>query len=230
MCGRFSILVDYEYARQQYLANVAFKFQPSYNVSPGQDIPVVVQEPGQPKPEIRAMKWGFIPSWTKDPAIGSRMINSRSETVHEKPMFKGSFMEKRCLILSSGFYEWKKGPEGKDPYLFRIKDKPLFSFAGIWSSWTDPEKKEVQSCSILTTSPNSTVRSVYDRMPVILSGTTEKIWLHNESSESELRRAFNPFPGSEMESFPVSKRVNSPANNDPELVKPLKRPGLGKFL
>ena len=131
MCGRFAILVDYEYAKQQYLANRVYSFSVNYNVSPGQEVPVVRKEEGEVS--VVPMRWGFIPHWAKDPSIGSRMINARAETVASKPSFRNAFKKRRCLIPAGGFYEWKGEKGHKQPYYITIPSgEPFISNSLRW--------------------------------------------------------------------------------------------------
>jgi putative SOS response-associated peptidase YedK len=124
-------------------------------------------------------KWGLIPSWSKDPSIGDRMINARAETLAEKPSFRNAFRRRRCLILADGFYEWKQipGMKSKQPMFIRLKDENPFAFAGLWEIWSSPDGSEIRSCTIITTQPNSLIESIHNRMPVILPADAYPIWL-----------------------------------------------------
>ncbi len=225
MCGRFSVLVDYHAAKERYLASVRYEFRPSYNISPGQTIPAVIYEDG---PVIEGLKWGLVPHWARDPGIGSRMINARSEGIQDKPSFRRAFRESRCLIPASGFFEWKK-PDSV-PYYFRLKDQNLFSFAGVWSAWKPPEGEPLRSCAIITTSPNSVVSGVHDRMPVILPRESEKDWIEPGTDQAALLAMLRPYPVSQMEGYRVSRQVNSSRENSPGLIRPEGPPGLQGFM
>jgi putative SOS response-associated peptidase YedK len=229
MCGRYGIAVDFRYAMQQYKARVKYEFGPNYNVSPGQMVPAVVWQ--EEEPVIEGLKWGFIPHWAKDPSIGFKMINARAESADEKPAFRKSFQERRCIILSTGFYEWKKDGQVKTPYYLQLKERPLFGFAGLWTRWSSPEGEEVRSCTIITTEPNSVVSEIHNRMPVVLRKESEKPWLDPDNKDSEgLKELLAPYPPSDMKSHEVSRQVNFSKNNTPDLIKPVLRKGLDRFM
>jgi putative SOS response-associated peptidase YedK len=164
------------------------------NISPGQFIPVV-REVGTR--DVELFKWGLVPSWAKDPAIGYKLINARSETIAEKPSFKKAFNAQRCLIPADGFYEWKVEGSRKNPYLFTMKSKNPFTFAGLWEYWHDAKGNEVYSCTIITTEPNVMMANYHDRMPVILGEEHRWKWLEKRPA-SELQEMLKPFPAEEM--------------------------------
>ena len=163
------------------------------------------------------MRWGLIPSWAKDPAVGAGMINARSETAGTKPAFRDAMKSRRCLIPADGFYEWKRDGKTKQPYCFEVNDGELFAFAGLWDRWKDPSGGWVKTCSILTTTPNAVTSAVHDRMPVILDPDGYDLWLdpgmQNVAAISELLK---PYDASRMRTYPVSTRVNHVANDDAE--------------
>lgn len=177
MCGRFVLTVDQKTIESHYNVVLPEGFESNNNVSPTQQIPIIIKSE-QALIAVFA-RWGLIPSWSKDKAIGYKMINARAETIDEKPSFKSSFKSRRCLIPANGFYEWKTLDNGKKiPCLFKLKSDEMFSFAGLWSDWIDPVLKEsITTCTIITTEPNQLVASVHDRMPVILSKEDEAKWL-----------------------------------------------------
>lgn len=189
MCGRFVLTVDQKTIESHYNVVLPEGFEPNNNVSPTQDIPIIIKSE-QALSAVFA-RWGLIPSWSKDKAIGYKMINARAETIDEKPSFKTSFKSRRCLIPANGFYEWKTLDSGKKiPFLFKLKTGEMFSFAGLWSDWVDPVLKAViTTCTIITTEPNQLVASVHDRMPVMLTHDDEKCWL--ESPDKSLLDAFD---------------------------------------
>ena len=159
------------------------------------------------------MQWGLVPHWAKDPAIGNKLINARAETAAEKPSFRDAMKRRRCLIPADGFYEWKKLGKGKQPFLLRLRGGSTFAFAGLWSQWKNPDSATtLETCAILTTSPNELTATVHDRMPVILPATTWNRWLDDAPPGTPFTELLLPYPAAEMEAFPVSKRVNSPAN------------------
>ena len=172
---------------------------------------------------MEMVRWGLVPYWAKYPSIGSKMINARSETIQEKPSFKNAFQRRRCLIPADGFYEWMRGVPGKStstPYYFHLANHKPFAFAGLWELWKSPEGEELRTCTIITTSANELVARVHDRMPVILTGESMNAWLQPGSSD-HLMPLLKPYPPELMASYPVSRAVNSPDRDSPELVAPL---------
>jgi putative SOS response-associated peptidase YedK len=163
------------------------------------------------------MRWGLIPSWAKDASVAARMINARSETAETKPAFRDALTNRRCLIPADGFYEWQRTGKVKQPYCFEVNDGELFAFAGIWDCWTDANRNTVETCSILTTSPNAVTSAVHDRMPVILDPDSYDIWLDPGMREvtgaSELLKPYDP---QLMRCYPISTRINHVANDDKE--------------
>lgn len=166
------------------------------------------------------MKWGFVPSWSKEWTSKYAVINTRAETIEEKPYFRTAFKESRCLIPATGFYEWRKDPTEKIPHYIHLKDSSYFSFAGIYSVWKDKEGKEIYTCSIITTEPNELMSSIHDRMPVILSKDEEEVWIDESVKDEErLKSLLDPYPPDEMEAYEVSKEVNFPKNKGRELIE-----------
>jgi putative SOS response-associated peptidase YedK len=175
--------------------------------------------------KVELFQWGLIPSWAKDPAIGSRMINARAETLDEKPAFRSSFKRHRCVILADGFFEWKKALEGKketkQPYHIGLKDDLPFAFAGLWDHWSSPDGGERRTCTIVTTTPNKLMAEIHDRMPVILDKTAMWDWLDPEATSIALHALLKPFPARQMKVYAVSKLVNRPENDQAEVIAPL---------
>jgi putative SOS response-associated peptidase YedK len=169
-------------------------------------------------------KWGLIPSWSKEPTIGERMINARAESLAEKPSFRNAYKRRRCLILSDGFYEWKQNPDlkSKQPMYIRLKGGKPFAFAGLWELWNAPDGSEVRSCTIITTQPNALLETIHNRMPVILPPLAYNRWLAKEEQQpAQLNDLLVPYPADEMIAYPVSKMVNRPELDRPELVEPI---------
>jgi putative SOS response-associated peptidase YedK len=191
-------------------------YKARYNCAPTQKLAVISNENPE---ELSLYRWGLIPFWAKDIAIGNKLINAKSETILEKPVFKNSFKNKRCLVLSDGFYEWKKDA-GKIPYRITRKDGSAFAMAGIWDKWINQESEEIHSFAILTTVPNSLMEKIHDRMPVILDRKTERKWIENTSLE-ELLSMLKPCDASSLIAVPVSTLVNSPRNDSPEVLTPI---------
>ncbi len=222
MCGRFSRKATLQAIIDEFeVEEVTSSIEPSYNVAPGQQVAVIIDSE---KRKLGTMKWGFIPSWSKDPAIGSRMINARAETVAEKPSFRNSFRRKRCLIVADGFFEWKREENGKIPMHVVMKSGRPFGFAGLWEIWISPEGEKTATCTIITTSPNSLMEPIHNRMPVILPKQQTGTWLNPKLEDSAaLLPLLLPYRAEEMEAYPVSKLVNSPKNNSSEVIVPLER-------
>jgi len=217
MCGRF--------VRECSIPDIAGEFgveeppfdqPPSYNVAPGQSIPVIIRNG---KKKLVSCKWGFIPSWAKDPKTGYRMINARAETVAEKPAFRSAYKNARALVPASGFYEWKKEGSKKAPFYIRLKSRNHFAFAGLYSIWTSPGGEQVCTCTILTTDANQLLVPVHDRMPVIIRKGDEDRWLAPPDTKNDLQSLLTPYESEDMECYSVSQLVNSPANNSPECIK-----------
>lgn len=221
MCGRFTITLAAEDVREQLeLGEMPADWQPRFNVAPTQAVPAVLDDTAR---SVEWLRWGLIPFWAKDESIGSRLINARSETVMEKPSFRQAFARRRCLILADGFYEWKRPKEKKapsTPYYFQRKDQQAFAFAGLWEQWRDPNGKDVRSCTLLTTAANGVVAPVHDRMPVMLSGKDLWAWLAEAEPEKHLA-LLKPFPADWMSAVPVSRAVNSPQLDGPDLLRPV---------
>ena len=189
---------------------------------PPQNVPVIRQHPEQPKRLGSRMRWGLIPFWAKDPNIGFKMINARAETVAIKSAFRESLRKRRCLIPADGFYEWRKNGKVKTPFCFTMADESIFAFAGIWDTWRNPEGKAIETCSIITTTPNTLLADIHDRMPVILPDDAYDLWLdpgfQKPDAISDLLKPFDP---ALMRRFEVSSRVNLIKNDEPECGKPV---------
>lgn len=216
MCGRFSFSPLAKILEDRFDVKTDSSYKPRFNVAPTQKVAVITNN----NPEIVSyLQWGLIPFWAKDKKIGNKLINARAETITEKPAFKNSFKRKRCLVLSDGFYEWKKiNSKEKIPYRILMNDESLFAMAGLWDSWKDENGETIDSFTILTTTPNKLMAEIHSRMPVILPREHEKTWL-GDSSPEELEKLLVSYPESEMTAYPVSKLVNSPANDKPEILE-----------
>ncbi len=215
MCGRFALFSSVQAIKKYYnYLNEVQDWKANYNIAPSQKIPVIINENGEKNLEF--FQWGLIPFWAKDKKIGYKMINTRAETISEKPSFKFAFQKRRCLIPANGFYEWRK--EDKQPFFFQLKNSEIFSFAGIWENWKSPEGDYIQTCSIITTSANNFMKEIHHRMPAILPKEQEITWLSNETQE-KLLLLLQPFSSDEMITRKISKNVNSVNNNFKELIE-----------
>ncbi len=229
MCGRFTLTdPDADLAVQFNLPEIP-DLQPRYNIAPTQPVPAVRVAPDGTAREMVMLHWGLIPFWAKDPKIGSRMINARSETAAEKPAFRAAFRRRRCLVVADGFYEWKKANGTKQPFYIRLRDTRPFAFAGLWERWKGHDDDVIDSCTLLTTQPNDLLRQVHNRMPVILQPRDYDLWLDPEVQKPELLQPLLlPYPPEEMDAYPISRYVNSPDNDTPKCIEPLPlQQGLG---
>lgn len=218
MCGRFAqTRTEKEKLLKRFrLTKIVDNLKPRYNIAPGQGVPVILNE----SPDtLSVARWGLVPFWAKDEKIGFKMINARAETIGEKPAFRKPIKSHRCLIIADGFYEWQKRDDGKHPYYIRRADGEPFAMAGIWDTWKN-EEKELLTCSIITTGPNRLMEDIHHRMPVILSEETEQQWL-SDIPVHEARSLLNPCPPDWLEAYEISKLVNSPANDSPEVIEPV---------
>ena len=221
MCGRFTLTIDPGDLRDAYPEfSVSGAPGPRFNIAPSQPVAVV---PNTGDNKIDFFVWGLIPSWSKDPAIGNRLINARSETLLEKPSFRNQYRRRRCLILADGFFEWQAqlDNKGKRPFYIFLKDHKPFAFAGLWDIWNSPDGSEVRSCTIITTQPNEMMKPIHNRMPVILDPAAYKAWLDPANTNAEdLNRWLVPYPSNTMSLHPVSRLVNSPENDSPACIQP----------
>jgi putative SOS response-associated peptidase YedK len=221
MCGRFTLFVDPR-ELMELLPGIEppLEWTPRYNIAPTQPVAVVANNEQN---RVEFFRWGLVPSWAKDPGIGSRMINARGETLAEKPSFRTAYRRRRCLVLADGFYEWRKEPgrRTKTPMFIQLKSGKPFGFAGLWESWRSSQDETLLTCTIITTSPNALVADIHNRMPVILDREAYDVWLDPaEQSPDRLDPWLKPFPAAEMVAYPVSTLVNNPANDEPACVVP----------
>jgi len=214
MCGRFSFAITEKIIEEHYGFLIP-RLTPRYNCAPSQMLAVITNKnPGA----FSFLKWGYIPYWSKDRAIGYKMINAKAETVSSKPAFKNSFQTKRCLVPADSFYEWSQDTD-KTPYRILLKDKPVFSMAGIWSEWQSPESEIISSFAIITTDANELIGKLHTRMPVIFDNDgDEKLWL-KDSPGADILSLLKPLDSDKMFAYPVSKLVNLPKNDFPEIHK-----------
>jgi len=224
MCGRYTLTSPGEVVAEVFELVDVPPILPRYNLAPTQEAAVVrVVAPGAPR-RLDPLRWGLIPYWAQDPAIGNHMINARADTVADKPAYRDSFRRRRCLVPADGFFEWKKvAPKVKQPYLIRRQGRLPFAFAGLWSSWHGPgAARPLETFTILTTSPNDLVRPLHDRMPVVLDRRDFAAWLDPKNRDAaRLQALLAPAPAAGWEAVPVSRAVNDPANDTQECIEPL---------
>ena len=189
MCGRYSITTPVEALRRLFrFAGPTPNLAARYNVAPRQDVPVVRLADGGTR-AIAMLRWGLVPFWAKDSAIGDRLINARSETAHEKPSFRAPFKARRCILPADGFYEWKKEGKAKQPYRIGLEDGGPFGLAGLWERWDDSSGGVLETCAILTCEANETLRPIHHRMPVILAPDDHGAWLDTGATDLAAERA-----------------------------------------
>jgi putative SOS response-associated peptidase YedK len=220
MCGRFVRITPIPVIAERFKAKQIFAdLAPSYNIAPSQEIVIIKDEGAR---QLIQCRWGFIPSWAKDPSIGNKMINARSETVSEKPAFRSAFNKKRCLVIADGFYEWRTEGKKKFPMYIRLKSGEPFGFAGLYNVWTSPNGKQTSTCTIITTEANEAVKPIHDRMPVILPKDKEDIWIDPTAEDKGiLLGILRPYPPEEMEAYEVSTKVNYPNYNTSPNIEPV---------
>ena len=213
MCGRFSLTANEAELNLRFeLAGGDAPYVPRYNGAPTQMLAVIT---GENPHKLSYHRWGLIPPWAKDISIGAKMINARAETITEKPSFRTPLFSRRCLVPADGFYEWQQDA-GKQPYRIYVKGNPIFSMAGLWERWKSREGRNIDSFSIITTEANSFMKPIHNHMPVILNPADEQAWLTSKDS-TEILSLLKPYPAEEMEAYAISKLVNSPRNEGPEV-------------
>jgi len=219
MCGRYFLDAEAEELAGYFgLASIP-ALLPRYNIAPSQSVAAV--RAGTGGRELAALRWGLVPAWSKEEKSSFSLINARAETVAEKPAFRNAFRRRRCLIPAAGFYEWQVRPGGKQPWCIRSSDGRPLAFAGLWEHWEGDAGRVVESCTIVVTEANETVRPIHERMPVILDPAAFDLWLDpNVRDPARLQPLLRPCPAARLSAYPVSRRINSPANDDPECLRP----------
>jgi len=221
MCGRFALATDKNVLEMLYDIEMRGELTPRYNIAPSQEVLALRLSAADGKKEPVYLKWGLVPFWSDDPSIGNRMINARAETAPEKPSFRSAFKKRRLLIPATGFYEWKKEEEGaRQPYFICRTDGQPFSLAGLWERW-DKGEMPLETFTILTTEPNDLVASLHNRMPVIVPRHAYTSWLDPGTEPAVLHDLLTTYPPEELTAYPVSRRVNNPVHDEPELLRPI---------
>jgi putative SOS response-associated peptidase YedK len=223
VCNRYRLTHSKQYLAERFQAtDDEVEEHPRYNIAPTQPVLIVRKEQGKKIRRFTTMRWGLIPSWAKDMSIGNRTLNARSETVTTTPAFRDSILTKRCLIPADGFYEWAKMGSVKQPYCFEVGEGEVFAFAGLWDEWTSPDGEIIESCTILTTGPNSLVGDLHDRMPVIVTPDKYEVWLDPDVNDFEtIRDILKPYDANLMRRYPVSMKLNNSKNDDAESASPV---------
>lgn len=250
MCGRFTLRTAASAIAEQFALLDTPDFGARYNIAPSQPVPVIRLRTESPRGdgdaaadnakrfesgsrrrssvplashprELIWLRWGLIPSWAKDPAIGNRMINARAETAAEKPAFRAAMRHRRCLIVADGFYEWRRTGPSKQPYLVHLRGGRPFAFAGLWEAWEGPDHSMLETCTILTTAANDLLRPIHDRMPAILEPCDYIPWLNPAIEDPhQLSLLLRPYGGETMEAIAVGDFVNNPSHDSPQCVEP----------
>lgn len=221
MCGRYTLSAPSDVIGELFDVE-PIEFSPRFNIAPTQESPVVRVEDAEAGREMALLRWGLVPFWAKDPSIGNRMINARAETVAEKNAFRNSFKKRRCLVVADGFYEWKKESGGKQPYWLHLPEAKPFAMAGLWSRWDADGEEPLDTYTILTTDAHPKISGVHHRMPVILRRENYDAWLDPELQEREpLEALLTAEAGDWLDFHPVSREVNSPSNDRPDLIESL---------
>jgi putative SOS response-associated peptidase YedK len=214
MCGRFAFYSPSEATAALFGVSASIPVEPRFNIAPSQYI-AGIRETDDAGRELAMFRWGLIPFWAKDPAIGNRMINARAETVAEKPSFRAAYRHRRCLLLADGFYEWKKEATGKVPHFISLASGEPFAFAGLWESWQSKETEElIQSTTLITTAANDFISTVHHRMPIILQPGTADRWLAGDDELISEITGNSP----KFQAWPVDKRVNNARNEGEDLI------------
>lgn len=224
MCGRYTLTVTPDLLRKLFGFDVTPNLQPRFNIAPTQPAPVVrLRQDGTKTLDL--LRWGLVPSWSKDLSGGAKLINARGETIAGKPSFRAAFAERRCLVPVDGFYEWRTEDGVKQPFRIGFRGGAPFAFAGVWESWTAPKEQEnagetVETFSIVTTDANPKIRPIHHRMPVIVAPADYDVWLGGPPTDAQ--KLIRPFPPDDMAFYRVTTRVNNVRNDDPDCITPLR--------
>lgn len=224
MCGRYTLSAPGDVVADLFALDALGTLAHRYNIAPTQES-AVVRRADDGARRLETLRWGLIPSWARDPAMGNRLINARAETAAEKPAFRDSFRRRRCLVVADGFYEWKKQPSGKQPYWFHRTDLRPFAFAGLWDRWRaheQPDSEPVETFTILTTEANATVEPVHSRMPVIVAEEAGfAAWLDPDAEHGKLEELLATAAPDLLAAVQVSRWVNDPGHDDPRCIEPV---------
>jgi putative SOS response-associated peptidase YedK len=218
VCGRYTLATTADELVEAFdVPPPTFDLVPRYNIAPSQDVPVVAED--RHGRRVGLLAWGLVPGWVEEP--GSGIINARSESVADKPSFREAFERRRCLVPADGFYEWKKSEGARQPWFVRARSGEPLAFAGLWELW-DAKGVELrlQTCTIITTRANAFMAHLHARMPAVLQADAREAWLDADTPASELLGLLQPRDDDSLEAWPVSRKVNSPFNEAPELIEP----------
>jgi putative SOS response-associated peptidase YedK len=216
MCGRFALYSPASIISDAFSLATVSDYTQRFNIAPGQEVLVI--RAGATGPEADFLRWGLVPFWAKDPAIGNRMINARAETITEKPSFRQSFQRRRCLIPADGFFEWQPVQGGKQPWYIHAREPGLLAFAGLWDSWDGGAAGPLQTCTIITTAANDFMRPVHQRMPLMLARDSYSDWLAADTARQDLQGLLVAESAVKLTAVSVSRKVNNPVNDEPGLI------------
>lgn len=217
MCGRFCQKLPPKKVMEIFNLEEEPNLEERYNVAPGQRVAAVRRDNISDNINLDFLKWGLVPSWSKDPKIGNKMINARAETISEKPSYREAFKKRRCIIPTNGYYEWKKSSSGNQPYFIKRKDDEIFAMAGLWEVWKNPNGEILETCTIITTEANEKLSEIHHRMPVIVSVDNYKLWLEDKVLNEDW---LNQFDFNLLTLYKIGPYVNSPTNEGPECIRP----------
>lgn len=215
MCGRFAFYSPSEATAALFGVEGSVPVEARYNIAPTQYV-AAIRDAEDESRELTMLRWGLVPFWAKDPAIGNRMINARAETVAEKPSFRAAYRHRRCIVLADGFYEWHREGSTKTPYYISASDGQPFAFAALWENWQSKETGEtIQSTTLITTEANEFMAALHHRMPVVVVPDTADKWLTGESGSLDYVVEHAP----ELRAWPVDRRVNNARNQGEDLIQ-----------
>lgn len=220
MCSRYSLTISPQALSRVFGRYEGEDFPPRYNIAPSQPV-LIVRTSVRGEREFQLVRWGLIPSWAKDPAQYGMLVNARAETAAEKPSFRGPMRHRRCLVPTTGYYEWTGGRGSRQPHLIRLKDQPVFAMAGLWEAWLGADGSEIETMAILTTTANEDVAAIHDRMPVIIEPQHYDRWLDCSSGrENEVLDLLTPLPKGRMTTMSINPKLNDPRAEGPDLHQP----------
>jgi putative SOS response-associated peptidase YedK len=217
VCGRFAFFSPAEALQAAFGVTAIANLQPRYNIAPTQD--VIVVRSAADGLQVDRLRWGLVPFWAKDPAIGNRMINARAETVAEKPSFRQALRRRRCVVPADGFFEWQKTADGKQPWYISAADSGLLAFAGLWEEWRGGDEGPLQTFTIITTVADAFMQTLHHRMPVMFDRAGVDQWLEPQAAPADIDHLLQAAAAPELRAWPVSRAVNTPMNDRPELIE-----------
>lgn len=220
MCGRFALKAPRSELVTRFSLDECADLSPRFNIPPGTDIATIRRSP-EGRRVLHLLRWGLVPNWAKDPGIGNRLNNARSETVTDKPAFREAFRRRRCLIPADGFYEWQTQGKLKQPHYISLSSGEPMAMAGLWESWRSPSGEILRTCCVLTTGPNATMRPIHDRMPVIVAPADWERWL--SAPADAVVSLLQPYDADALQAWPVDRRVSKAGVDDADLIVPMSR-------